>query len=321
MKCKICSTEGDFKTYHFKEMMFGLRDSFEYFECSNCGCIQINDIPADMSKYYPENYYSLSINPEENDKWPKNLPISIRNQYAVNNRFKSVGKLLFDKFPRLDLKSLSYVKGLNLETSILDVGCGSGFCLYELKKMGYKRLLGVDPYINEKIVYKNGLTILKTELSKIKETFDLIMMHHVLEHLEDHHTVFRETHERLKDNGRFMIRIPIVNRAWETYKENWVQLDAPRHFFLHTVKSMEFLASQHSFEIEKIVYDSEDFQFWGSEQYKKDIPLFDKKSHYKYQGDNESTFSNEEISNFKKQAIELNNSKQGDQAIFILTKQ
>jgi len=37
--------------------------------------------------------------------------------------------------------------------------------------------------------------------------------------------------------GWCVIRIPTVSSfAWEHYREQWVQLDAPRHFFLHKVR-------------------------------------------------------------------------------------
>ena len=54
--CKICFSNKNNKTYVAREMMFGLREEFIYFECSNCGCLQIKDIPKDISKYYPKDY-------------------------------------------------------------------------------------------------------------------------------------------------------------------------------------------------------------------------------------------------------------------------
>ena len=41
-------------------MMFGTRERFAYFECSACGCLQIETVPADMARHYPDNYYSFS---------------------------------------------------------------------------------------------------------------------------------------------------------------------------------------------------------------------------------------------------------------------
>ena len=41
-------------------MMFGLREEFGYFQCSSCNCLQIDEFPKDISKYYStENYYSF----------------------------------------------------------------------------------------------------------------------------------------------------------------------------------------------------------------------------------------------------------------------
>lgn len=55
--CKICNNSSGNKSYVVREMMFGFRDEFDYFECGKCGCLQIKQVPNDFSKYYPENYW------------------------------------------------------------------------------------------------------------------------------------------------------------------------------------------------------------------------------------------------------------------------
>src|SRR4029077_3058389 len=55
--CKICGNTSGNKTHTAREMMFGLRDKFEYLECGNCGCVQSMNVPADMAKYCAANYY------------------------------------------------------------------------------------------------------------------------------------------------------------------------------------------------------------------------------------------------------------------------
>lgn len=40
-------------------MMFGSRDKFDYLECARCDCLQIEEVPADLSQYYPANYYAF----------------------------------------------------------------------------------------------------------------------------------------------------------------------------------------------------------------------------------------------------------------------
>ena len=87
MKCKICENIQDNKPYQVREMMFGFRDVFSYFECSQCGCLQIDKIPTDMTKYYPSNYYSYSSRPQKRSRFSIDRIIkNQRNIYAVLNQ-------------------------------------------------------------------------------------------------------------------------------------------------------------------------------------------------------------------------------------------
>ncbi len=67
--CEICNNSTGNKSYVVREMMFGFRDEFEYFECAECRCLQIKDIPVNISKYYPEEYYSFKLRSNSNPSW------------------------------------------------------------------------------------------------------------------------------------------------------------------------------------------------------------------------------------------------------------
>ncbi len=56
IECRICSNKDEKQIFVAKEKHFGLNDEFIYFECPNCETLQIEEIPADMSKYYPDGY-------------------------------------------------------------------------------------------------------------------------------------------------------------------------------------------------------------------------------------------------------------------------
>lgn len=187
-----------------------------------------------------------------------------------------------------------------------------------MQSVGFKNLLGIDPYLKKEIVGNKNLKILKKNLSEISNTsFDCVMFHHVFEHLGNPHQIFKTLQKVVKKNGNVIIRIPVIDSyAWEVYKTNWVQLDPPRHFYLHTVKSINFLANKYNFEINKIIYDSTSFQFWGSEQYNQQIPLVSPKSYFI--SHNKSIFSKSEIKIFECRAMELNQIQRGDTACFFL---
>ena len=300
-------------------MMFGFRDKFDYVECTRCGCVQIQDVPADLSKYYPDEYYSF----KKLEYPPGNFISSfIRRQRANYCLYQQgiLGKLFAMKLGIPDYYGWLTKAKVRFESNILEVGCGAGNLLRVLAREGFSNLIGVDPYINKDISYDSGVRILKKDVQELKGDFDFIMMHHSFEHMPDSHLMMRELYRLLKP-GRFaLVRIPIASSyAWKKYGVNWVQLDPPRHLYLHTVKSMQILADESGFKLTDVVYDSFDFQFWGSEQYIRDIPLNDKKS---YQVDpSNSIFSNDEIQKFREKAVELNKSKDGDQASFYLYKE
>jgi len=83
MICKICNNSRNNKTFHVKEMMFGLRDEFKYFECSNCECLQIEEIPQNIAKYYPGNYYSFHSPVILKDNFIKRYLKMKRDLYAI----------------------------------------------------------------------------------------------------------------------------------------------------------------------------------------------------------------------------------------------
>ena len=79
-KCKVCNNSLNNSKLFAKEMMFGYRDEFEYFQCSECGCVQIKNLPLDIEKYYPSNYYSFS---SPQSKTIRDSFKEIRSQYSV----------------------------------------------------------------------------------------------------------------------------------------------------------------------------------------------------------------------------------------------
>ena len=65
----------------------------------------------------------------------------------------------------------------------------------------------------------------------------------------------------------------------EYLQRKLVFISAPRHLHIQTLESMEILSSKTGFKIYDVVFDSGENQFWGSEQYKNNICLYDKNSY------------------------------------------
>jgi SAM-dependent methyltransferase len=320
MICKTCGNSEKNREFKIREMMFGFRDEFTYFECSKCGCIQIAEIPKNIGKYYPSNYYSFNSLPlkKENDNIIKKYLKRKRDDYALFRK-GMMGKLIYTKYPHLLFYIIGFTK-IDYNSKILDVGCGAGSLLYSLNKVGLKHLTGVDLYIKSEIV-NNDIKVYKKSIYDLPDNqkFDLIMFNHSFEHIYDQLQTLIKVYNLLTKNGICLIRIPMkIDYIWNLYGTNWVQIDTPRHFFLHTLKSFELLVKKSDLSIKDIIFDSTEFQFWGSEQYKRDITLLAENSYPK--NPEKSVFTKKEIVEFKKRAQDLNIRKQGDQAAFFLTR-
>jgi predicted SAM-dependent methyltransferase len=71
--------------------------------------------------------------------------------------------------------------------------------------------------------------------------------------MPDPHSTLKKIRELLAPGGICLIRIPTVSSyVWEKYQTHWVSMDPPRHFYLHSIKSIKFLAALHDFEVTDI---------------------------------------------------------------------
>ena len=323
--CSICRNVAGNRSFVAREMMFGLRDEFEYVECADCGCVQLVKVPADMRPYYPDAYFPSA---------PVTTTASMLKKYLWHQRAHYclsgkglVGRLVVEKWGRPtagifgtpDYYTWLTRCNVDFNSSILDVGCGLGTLLARLYSDGFSRLTGVDPFIEASLHYAPGFVIHKQEMYETHGEFDLVMLHHTLEHMPAPATVLQHIYRMLKPRRYAVIRIPVASSfAHRIYGANWVQLDAPRHLFIHTVDSVRRLAEGAGFTVADVVFDSSEFQFWASEQYVNDIPLKDDRSYAV--NPPQSIFKEQQIREFRTRAIELNARGEGDSACFYLYK-
>ena len=322
--CEVCGNPSGNRLVHAREMMFGHRDEFRYTECGHCGCLRLIDVPTDWSRYYPAEYYPATAS--ESSSGLKSWLGRKRAEYSLR-REGIVGKLLVWRYgePRCQIfggpKYYDWLRACRVDftTKIADVGCGSAILLRRMRADGFTDLTGIDPFAPETVRSEPGLRIQRTDVFGVRERFGLIMLHHTFEHLGNPLGVLRHLHSLLEPGGHLLIRIPVASsHAYRHYGRDWAQLDAPRHLFLHTEKSMSRLAQDAGLELTSVVHDSTEFQFWASEQYRRDIPLKSPESY----AVNRATalFSPATIEEFRQRAEELNARAEGDSACFYLRK-
>jgi SAM-dependent methyltransferase len=267
-KCRLCAAPSA-KTYTVREMMLGTRDRFEYSECGSCGALQRVDVELDVGPYYPSTYYAFAVTaPSRPRAWVRIFRSRI--WLSPSSPFRAVLRLIW-LHPMYE-----WVRRLRptVSTRILDVGCGRGRLLRQLSEAGYTSLAGLDPFLPPVVETPPAVRLIRASLEEADGEFDLIMLHHALEHIPDQQSAMRAIARLLPNGGCCLIRVPTVSSyAWEHYHEDWFQIDAPRHCVLHSIESLRRLGEASGLVLEHLEFDSTELQILWSEQYRNDVPM------------------------------------------------
>jgi len=154
----------------------------------------------------------------------------------------------------------------------MDIGCGNGETLRNLKEFGWDTY-GVD-IDEDAIAYakKSGLSHVYTGtheyLSKFPDTyFDVIRAYHVIEHMDNPKKFVELAYKKLKKGGECIIGTPNANSfASRIFKSYWYNLDTPRHQHIFAPGNLTMLLHQAQFPVTEIRFCSGG-GFLGSVQY------------------------------------------------------
>lgn len=262
-KCKICNSEFDSEVYQAAEVRFGLGNKFDYIHCPHCDCLQIKDIPSDLDRYYDSGqYYSLQAR-SENDS--NSIVRRYMRKYLLKYRMGGkniVGRLISE----IDKGAFEWIlpdMNMTFDSSVLDIGCGSGRTLLKIAQSGCHNVSGIEPYIDKDITYhlpQQTVNIYKKSITDLEGKYDIILMNHVIEHLTNPHESMEAISNVMHSNSTLVVALPIESDfTWKHYGIAQFQLaDAPRHIFIYSINSLSRLASQHGMEIKRVKYYASD---------------------------------------------------------------
>jgi SAM-dependent methyltransferase len=250
-------------------MMFGRRDRFAYAECPACASLQIREVPANLADYYPPEYSAYD------------LPAALKGPPLLHRRLASwllntlpgctpLTRRLAPRYPFLHWARLGNVRH---DSAILDVGCGAGGPLRRWRRCGYRDLTGVDPYLKEESD-EPGLVLRRGGLDAVTGTFDLIMMHHVLEHMPDPAGALRLARCLLRPGGSMLVRVPLAGSPLaREFGADWFNLDAPRHLVIPSREGMRGLAAAAGLRICHEECDGIPLSLLYSECYRRNVAM------------------------------------------------
>jgi SAM-dependent methyltransferase len=190
----------------------------------------------------PEEAYPTSYYGQGNQKfipgieWLSTLPPALLRSCSVDieNRLKLIGR----------------------PPSVLDIGCGRGYLLKRLSNRGWQ-CAGIDipqspiPLNIPNFDFNVGSA--DEHLPWASETFDLVILNHVLEHTFSPQFVLREARRVLRPDGIIYIGVPDFG-SWQAswFKEFWFPLEIPRHLHHFEPLPLKFLLENQGFHISRL---------------------------------------------------------------------
>lgn len=147
--------------------------------------------------------------------YKKEFESFMQKRTGVKNSWTKIGQHLKINEPN-KLRRLKYLNQFTKgKKKILEIGCSSGFMLYDLKKKG-SICHGIEPSgFFQKYLKKNKIKLfpdLKNLIEK-KQSYDLIMHFFVLEHIRKPVEFLTEQLSLLNKNGKIVFEIPCYQDA------------------------------------------------------------------------------------------------------------
>ncbi len=204
------------------------KDSIDVFSCRNCGHKYVNGAPnyKEMEGHYSQEYFQPYIKSEDTH---------------LRKRFK---------------KRIAEIKKIRFPGVLLDAGCGAGTFLKLAQDEGYKAFgVELSRWACEYASNNFCLDVYNGDLKGapyLPETFDVITLWHVLEHINDPKSLLARAHKLLKPKGLLALEVPnIASLPAKISGVDWELMAPKEHFSYFSPRAIEMLLEYSGFRILK----------------------------------------------------------------------
>jgi SAM-dependent methyltransferase len=243
--CDLCGSSRDRTFLRLPDMIANTSDHvYRVARCRSCDLIYLNPRPPvwQLGNYYPESYAPFTR---------KGIASHARtwlHQRSVRELERLLGP------PR----------------RVLDVGCGTGELLEQVRMAGNPDVVGIEPSSQAALIARStrGLDVRTGTLEQFRlpsDSVDTVLMSHVIEHLPSPRLTMQEIHRVLKPGGAAIIWVPnAASLAAKMLARYWMGWDVPRHLYAFTPATLHRLISSASLLPGPIYHERHGLEWaWG----------------------------------------------------------
>jgi hypothetical protein len=212
---------------------------FSYGRCTDCGVIALANPPADLSRYYAGDYFSMPSKERLARLAAKeNAKISAVTRFASGGRLLEIG-------PAIGAFAIRAVnEGFSVSVIEQDAGC----CEFLSRQPRLDVSHADNPH----------------EVIRKLPAFDVIALWHVIEHLREPFLFFDAAAANLAPGGILALATPnpeALQFRW--MGRRWPHLDAPRHLYLLPVSALIERGRREGLDVCLVDSGDDDARSWN----------------------------------------------------------
>ena len=232
--CNLCGSN-KYKPFLVRgDLNLFLEGQFQLVQCKQCGLVYLNPRPSpnEILSYYLNDYDQFNVAVQHE----KHILARWGRRYGLEKR----GKVILKHKPH---------------GKLLDVGCATGDFLASMQQRTGWQVIGIEPnqqaaqYVREH--YKIEVHTDSIEkLSLDDDTFDVVTLWNVIEHLPNPSASLNTINRLLAHDGLLVISTPNLDCPYASlFGKYWIGYELPRHLYVFSLQTLSSLLSKSGFKI------------------------------------------------------------------------
>jgi len=263
--CPLCDARSEEELLRVRTA--GHCNAYRLVRCRQCGLGYLNPRPDERSiaQFYPDEYEWYQPPVRRRSAWTQTRQhlrrLVMARSFGTPPKLNGWRDQLLAAVagpwirPAADSMTALPYQGAG---KLLDFGCGSGWYAHKMREFGWD-VTGMDfnPQVAANVRARFGIPTLTGSLphpAVPPESYDVITMGAVLEHVHRPHEVVAAAASALRPGGYLMVSVPnLASWGFQVFGAHWWGLQIPHHLLHFTPATLRQLLAMHGLEVRTLL--------------------------------------------------------------------